>query len=74
MNIQLKPSFELTTEHPSSSYGMPVLLDKQKNCYGPRDIVKAYASWPHLLAVDVVARLAKQNNNFDNVLVQKFIK
>lgn len=30
--------WKLTTDHPSSSYGQPVLVDPQGNPYGPGDI------------------------------------
>lgn len=30
----------LTTNHPSSSYGIPVLVDENGNAYGPADRIK----------------------------------
>jgi hypothetical protein len=35
----------LTTDHPASSYGVPVLVDDQGNAYGPRDIVDGVQAW-----------------------------
>lgn len=30
---------KLTTDHPASSYGIPVMVDDDGNAYGPRDVV-----------------------------------
>jgi len=37
-------SLALTTEHPSSSYGIPVLVDEDGYAYGALDV--ALLSWP----------------------------
>lgn len=46
MKIRVKVTFpdrrvkewHLTTEHPASSYGLPVLVDKRNNPHGPADL------------------------------------
>lgn len=60
MEIQLAPSWVLTTNHAASSYGQPVLVKLATNeAYGPTDIVKAYESWGFAPAREVVRRLAE---------------
>lgn len=44
-DIVLTPSFVLTTDHPQSRYGIPVLLHRQDGtAYGPADILQPYPS------------------------------
>ncbi|MGD0309096.1 MAG: hypothetical protein ABSC02_07380 [Acidobacteriota bacterium] len=58
MKITLTPSFELTTEHAASSYGQPVLLNRNSGePYGPGDIIKPYPSWPFMTAQTAVQRM-----------------
>lgn len=38
-------NLQLTTEHSTSSYGIPVLVDENGNAYGPRDIVNGVEAW-----------------------------
>lgn len=42
MQIQLTPSWVLTTDHSSSSYGSAVLVNRHNDeqAYGPADVVK----------------------------------
>lgn len=60
MNIQLTPSWQLTTEHAASSYGIPVLVNRHESfiAYGPEDIVQPYPSWSIWPAWKAVARMA----------------
>jgi len=44
MKLQLTPSFTLTTEHPASSYGLPVLANQNGDAYGPGDVAQFYPS------------------------------
>jgi hypothetical protein len=58
--IQLTPSWILTTEHPSSHHGIPVLVDEGTgDAYGPKDIVQAYLSHGLTPAAHFVARIVK---------------
>ena len=41
----MKHIIGLTTDHPASSYSIPVLVDSEGNAYGPRDIVNGVAAW-----------------------------
>lgn len=60
MHVQLTPSWALTDEHSASSYGQPVLVQKDSpEAYGQLDIVRCYPSWPLQPARDAVARMAK---------------
>lgn len=52
----------LTTDHPASSYGVPVMVDAQGNAYGPRDVVPGTGVMAVWLA-----------NGFDADLERKFI-
>lgn len=33
---------KLTTDHPASSYGIPVLVDDDGNAFGPADVIPAF--------------------------------
>ncbi len=58
--VTLTPSFELSTEHSSSSYGQPVLVERPVGAaYGPDDMLKPYASWGIMPAREAVKRMAK---------------
>ena len=60
MKVTLTPSWILTTEHASSSYGQPVLVNRgSQEAFGPGDIVKPYPSWGYMLAADAVKRMVK---------------
>lgn len=61
---QLTPSWMLTTNHPASSHGIPVLVRSSGNdvwgsFYGPGDILEAYRGWGFQPAAKVVERMAK---------------
>jgi len=61
MKITLLPAFELSTEHAASSYGQPVLVNRDTGeAFGPGDIVKCYPSWPYQPASVAVERMAKR--------------
>jgi hypothetical protein len=67
MKVTLLPSFELTTEHASSSYGQPVLVNRDTGeAFGPDDIVKCYSSWPHQPARRAVERMARRKKLSDD--------
>jgi len=60
MEVRLAPSWELSTEHPSSSYGIPVLVNSEsQEAFGPGDIVQLYPSHNFAPASIAVRRLAK---------------
>jgi hypothetical protein len=60
MKAILSPSWELSTEHAASSYGLPVLVHRTTGeTYGPADIVKPDPSSSYVLAVVAVWRLAR---------------
>ena len=63
MEIVLKPSWLLTTEHSASSYGQPVLVNRgSAEAYGQSDIVKAYPSWDYQPARAAVLRMMKTHD------------
>lgn len=75
MNINLSPSWDLTTEHSASSYGQPVLVNRGTNeAYGKGDILEAYPSWGYMPASAVVERLAKIKDLTDNEAINAFCK
>jgi hypothetical protein len=60
MKVQLTPSYILTTEHSASSYGQPVLVERDYDtAYGPADIFEPYSSWGLKSAALHVARVYK---------------
>ena len=60
MKARLTPSFELTTEHPASQYGIPVLLNHHGEAFGASDILNLYPSVGHCSAAAFVVRYAEQ--------------
>ncbi len=75
-NAILAPSWELSTEHASSSYGRPVLVNRATGeAFGPGDILMAYPSYGYLPARLVVERLAKVANLDEDgrTLVARFV-
>lgn len=75
METQLSSSWKLTTEHPASSYGQPVLVRlADGEAFGPGDIVQAYPSWPMQPAAAAAERLARTADKLDDPLVQKFVR
>ena len=63
MEIVLKPSWILTTEHAVSSYGQPVLVNRGSGeAYGKGDVVKPYPSWGYTLVSGAVKRMMKTAN------------
>jgi len=85
MTINLSLTYELTTDHPASSYGRPVLVNRTTGAvFGPGDVVNPYPSLPAFVfppygfmpASDAVRRLAKmkQLDEEELALVGRFIK
>ena len=61
MKVTLK-DFVLTTEHPASSYGQPVLIDEENEPYGPGDLLCQCENGcitGVILATDLVRQLAE---------------
>jgi len=76
MQATLSPSWELSTEHATSSYGQPVLVHRTTgDAYGPGDILSAYPSYGLLPAAAVVRRLAKTAtlDEEGRALVERFV-
>jgi len=76
MRVALAPGWELSDEHPMSSYGQRVLVDQSRgDAYRPGDVLQAYPSWGVLLAVRVVQRLTKTAplNAAGQALVARFV-
>lgn len=60
MNIQLTPSFVLTSEHPKSHFGVPVLLHRVDGAvYGPADLLEPYRSHGEATAAHFVHGIVK---------------
>ena len=63
MIVKLAPSWILTDEHSSSSYGQPVLVRTATGeVHGPGDLAAAYDSWPLQPASHAVRRMARINS------------
>jgi len=74
MNARLNPSFELTTEHPASQYGIPVLLNHHGESFGPSDILNLYPSVDHCSAAAFVVRHAEQFGLDDREAAKQFCR
>jgi hypothetical protein len=60
MKVRLTHSWILSTEHPKSSHGVPVLVhDGTRDAYDPGDSVTCYESWGPMTAVHAVHRMAR---------------
>jgi hypothetical protein len=56
----LSPSWVLTMNHAASSYGAPVLVNRDTGeAFGAGDVLGAYPGWSGLPAGTVVTRLAQ---------------
>ncbi len=74
-DTQLAPSYRLTTEHPASSYGQPVLVHGPTGtAYGPGDVFEVYPAWGWMPADDAVVRMARTARLLDDPLVVKFAR
>jgi hypothetical protein len=75
MKVALTPSFELTTKHPASSYGQPVLVNRGSGeAFGPGDILQPFPSWEFQTAAYAVHRMAevKTLTPAESALASKF--
>ena len=60
MTVRLSGTWELSTDHASSSYGQPVLVNRSTGeAFGPGDILKPYPSYGFMPAGEAVRRLSK---------------
>lgn len=60
MRTILSPEWELSTTHPASHDGQPVLVNRSTwHAFGPSDQVRLYPSQGCAKAADAVARLAE---------------
>jgi hypothetical protein len=60
MELHLTHSWILSTDHPRSSHGVPVLIHVgTQDAYTPGDIVTCYPDWGSMTAVHAVHRMAR---------------
>ena len=58
MKVSLTPSWELTNEHATSAYAVPVLVNRHDGrAYGPGEILSPYPGWIAMTAASVVTRM-----------------
>ncbi len=58
MKISLTPSWELTNEHATSAYAVPVLVNRHDGrAYGPGEILSPYPGWITMTAASAVRRM-----------------
>ena len=74
MNARLNPSFELTTEHPASQYGIPVLLNHHGEAFGPSDILSLYLNVGHCSAAAFVVRYANELGEAEREAAKQFCR
>jgi hypothetical protein len=67
---------ELTTDHPSSSYGIPVLVCEDGTALGPIDLMPyaTIADWPEGPLQTAVEWVEAHADEFDSALVAKFTR
>lgn len=76
MRAILSPEWELSTTHPASHDGQPVLVNRSTwQAFGPGDQVRLYPSQDYAKAADAVARLAEtaKPTTGGDALVARFI-
>ena len=76
MKAVLSVTWELSTEHPASTYGQPLLVNRDTGeAYGPSDIVQVYGHMGRMVAAKAVQRLAPaaELNVAQRVLVAQFV-
>lgn len=77
IRIRLTPTWELSTDHATSSYGQPVMINRTTGeGYGPADIVQPYPSYGLMPACAAVARMvkAKKLSADEAALVARFAR
>ncbi len=75
MEVVLRPSWKLTDEHPASSYGVPVLVNRFNNsAYRSGDVLEPYSSWGWINARVAVFRMLRtlQLDHVERAFVSKF--
>ena len=61
MQLILTQTWVLSDEHSASSYGKPVLVERDTGeAYGPRDILEPYPSWGVIPGRAAVQRMNKR--------------
>ena len=78
MIVKLLTRWELTTEHAASSYGQPVLVNRDTGeAYGAADIVKCFPSWSYWPAWKAVNRMVNirrgKSSDEDIAFAEQFI-
>jgi hypothetical protein len=76
MEVRLSSSWKLSTDHPSSMGGKPVLVNRATGkAYQPGDFVKVHPSWHLSHAAPAVRVLAERKRLDDDgkKLVSKFL-
>lgn len=77
MKVTLTPSFMLSNEHASSSYGQGVLVRRDSGeAFGPADVLQPYPSWPWMTGAQAVERMlrtkAKKFTEAERAFVRAF--
>ncbi len=75
MTVQLTPSYDLTTEHKRSVFGLPVLVNHRTGeAYMPTEILEAYPLWGKMQARDVVRMMIKGKtfNDKERHFIERF--
>jgi hypothetical protein len=58
MKVSPTPSWELTNEHATSAYAVPVLVNRHDGrAYGPGEILSPHPSWIAMTAASAVTRM-----------------
>jgi len=75
MTANLTALFQLTTEHPKSHYGIPVLLHRQSgDIYGAADVIKPLPNAHLLTAAAFVLRHSRKLSGEDRVAAKNFLR
>ncbi len=77
MKVTLTPSWELSTEHAASSYGQPVLVNRETGeAFGPADPVRPDPSCALMSGRLAVARMRASTGDFTDeqwACIDKFV-
>ena len=77
MRTTLSPSWDLSTDHATSSYNQPVLVNRSTGeAFGQADIVQVYPSHGFVPAAQAVERMAKTaslDDEGDRAMVDLFL-
>ena len=75
MTATLTPSFQLTTKHPASYHGIPVLYHRRTgSIFRPADVVRPYQGAQLVTAAKFVVRYGKRLSGDERKAAENFLR